>query len=95
MTLRRALFRREAAPIPDNPSASLQPQAHVAPLSSRLGLSLFGAVYAASFRSLIISMIACAHAPYVRRFDLTGLFWTKRCERMGLAKELGDAEEAV
>jgi hypothetical protein len=27
--------------------------------------------------------------------DLTGLFWTKRCERMSLAKELGDAEEAV
>jgi hypothetical protein len=27
--------------------------------------------------------------------DLTGLFWTKRCERMGLAKELSDAEEAV
>jgi len=27
--------------------------------------------------------------------DLTGLFWTKRCERIGLAKELSDAEEAV
>jgi hypothetical protein len=27
--------------------------------------------------------------------DLTGLFCTKRCERMSLAKELGNAEEAV
>ena len=27
--------------------------------------------------------------------DLTGLFWTKHCERMSLAKELGNAEEAV
>jgi hypothetical protein len=27
--------------------------------------------------------------------DLTGLFWTRPYERMGLAKELGDAEEAV
>jgi hypothetical protein len=27
--------------------------------------------------------------------DLTGLFWTRRCERIGLAEELGDAEEAV
>jgi hypothetical protein len=31
----------------------------------------------------------------LRFLDLTGLFWTKRCERIGLAKELGDAEEAV
>jgi hypothetical protein len=27
--------------------------------------------------------------------DLTGLFWTKPYERIGLAKELGNAEEAV
>ena len=27
--------------------------------------------------------------------DLTGLFWTRPYERMGLAKELGDAEKAV
>jgi hypothetical protein len=27
--------------------------------------------------------------------DLTGLFWTRPYERVGLAKELGDAEEAV
>jgi hypothetical protein len=28
-------------------------------------------------------------------YDLTGLFWTTPHERMGLGKELGDAEKAV
>jgi hypothetical protein len=27
--------------------------------------------------------------------DLTGLFWTKRCEKMCLERSLGDAEEKV
>jgi hypothetical protein len=27
--------------------------------------------------------------------DLTGLFWTRPYERIGLAKELGNAEEAI
>jgi hypothetical protein len=32
---------------------------------------------------------------YVEASGETGLFWTRPYERMGLAKELGDAEEAV
>jgi hypothetical protein len=27
--------------------------------------------------------------------DLTGLFWTRPYERIGLAKELGNAEKAI
>ncbi len=27
--------------------------------------------------------------------DLTGLFWTKRCEKMRLERSLGHAEEKV
>ena len=29
------------------------------------------------------------------KVDLTGLFWTKRCEKMGLERSLGHAEEEV
>jgi hypothetical protein len=34
-------------------------------------------------------------APKRASTDLTGLFWTRPYERIGLAKELGNAEEAV
>jgi hypothetical protein len=39
--------------------------------------------------------VVAAIAVAKHRADLTGLFWTRPYERIGLAKELGNAEKAI
>lgn len=51
-----------------------------------------GADRAVDFAAELAKAAGCALSIIT---DLPGLFWTKRCERLGLAKELSDAEEAV
>ena len=48
-----------------------------------------------ALQSDVLIGIGANASPFIKQADLTGLFWTKRCERMSLAKELGNAEEAV
>jgi hypothetical protein len=68
---------------------------HIALLGAGFSRNWGGWLADEAFGHLIGSPEAQADAAIRTALDLTGLFWTKRCEKMSLERSLGHAEEEV